>query len=184
MDDALSFLSASPPALATMANKKETKKPKEMFPPYEEHKVPDVMPLPELALVRTTRGQDIAVPKLNTHQRSWIYDVGLRGEDLVSLKGSAATTFYNQVKTRAFESKAFQHKPQPEDQAEEDEIPALVSAWMKNQKQESKKKAQPAQAAQPPQEDADDGEEEDHDGRAAFLRGYPKAGWRALYVLA
>ncbi|KAJ7438686.1 hypothetical protein B0H11DRAFT_1935123 [Mycena galericulata] len=149
--------------------------PKEMFPPYEQDKVPDVMPLPELALVRTTRGQEIAVPKLNTHQRSWIYDIGLRGEDLVSLKGSAATAFYDQVKTRAFESKAFQHKPQPEDQAEEDEISALVSAWKKNQKHESKK----AQRAQPAQDDADDGEEEDHDGRAAFLRGDPKAGWRA-----
>ncbi|KAJ7507412.1 hypothetical protein B0H11DRAFT_2218260 [Mycena galericulata] len=146
-----------------------------MFPPYEQDKVPDVMPLPELALVRTTRGQEIAVPKLNTHQRSWIYDIGLRGEDLVSLKGSAATAFYDQVKTRAFESKAFQHKPQPEDQAEEDEISALVSAWKKNQKHESKK----AQRAQPAQDDADDGEEEDHDGRAAFLRGDPKAGWRA-----
>ncbi|KAJ7746142.1 hypothetical protein DFH07DRAFT_963020 [Mycena maculata] len=149
----------------------KSSKPKEMFKPYKPDKVPDVMPLPELALVRTTKGQDIAVPKLNDHQRSWIYDVGLRAVDLVSLKGSTATTFYNQLKTRAFENKAFQHKSQPEDRAEEDEISALVAAWKK--KHESKKKPQPVQ---PAQDDADEVEEEDEDGRAALLRGYSKAG--------
>ncbi|KAJ7479805.1 hypothetical protein FB451DRAFT_1534874 [Mycena latifolia] len=146
-------------------------KVKEMFKPYNPNDVPEVMPLPELALVLTTKGQDTAVPKLNDHQRSWILDVAVRDVDLASLKGKAATTFYNQVKTDAFAAKAFQHEPHARDQAEEAEIPALVVAWKK--KHPAKNKAATAN------DDADEVEEEDEDGRAGLLRGYSKAGWRS-----
>ncbi|KAJ6582650.1 hypothetical protein DFH09DRAFT_1076522 [Mycena vulgaris] len=77
-----------------MAREKQTK-PKEMFKPYDADSVPDVMPLLELAFVKSTKGQDTAVPKLNEHQRSWILDVGVRGEDLASLTGKAANEVYN-----------------------------------------------------------------------------------------
>lgn len=151
-------------------------KVKEMFKPYDPNDVPEVMPFPELALVLTTKGQDMAVPKLNDHQRSWILDVAVRDVDLASLKGKAATTFYNRVKTDAFEAKAFQHESQARDQAQEAEIPALVAAW-KN-KHPAKNKATTAK------DEADEVEEEDEDGRAGLLRGYSKAGWRSVNILS
>lgn len=158
-----------------MAGLKSTKA-KEMFKPYDPNDVPDVMPLPELGLVLTTKGQDTAVPKLNDHQRSWILDVGIRNVDLVSLKGKAATAFYNRVKTDAFEAKAFKHQQQVEDAAEEDKIPALVAAW--KQKHPNKKKAGANEDA-----DAEEVEDEDEDGRTDLLRGYSKAGWRSVFLL-
>jgi hypothetical protein len=153
----------------------KSSKPKEMFKPYDPNNVPDVMPLPELAGVLTTKGQDTAVPKLNDHQHSWILDVGVRGVDIASMTGKAAVTFYDKVKTAVFEAKAFQQKPHPDDQDEEDEIPVLVAAWKKTHDTQNKK-------AQPAKDDADEVMEEDEDGRTALLHGYSKAGWQSVSV--
>ncbi|KAJ6513995.1 hypothetical protein DFH09DRAFT_1099861 [Mycena vulgaris] len=152
-----------------MAREKQTK-PKEMFKPYDADSVPDVMPLPELAFVKSTKGQDTAVPKLNEHQRSWILDVGVRDEDLASLTGKAANEVYNRVKADAFKAKAFQHTPQAEDRAEEDAILRFIATW----------KMKHASAKKPVTEDADEAEEEDEDGRALRLRGYSKTAWRMI----
>ncbi|KAJ7430065.1 hypothetical protein B0H11DRAFT_1943751 [Mycena galericulata] len=160
--------------LATMSRTKTAKsknaKPKEMFKAYIVAEVPDIMPFPELALVATTKGGEAAVPKLNEYQRSWIHDIGLRDIDLANLERKAAIDFYDEVKTKAFDAKAFQHTVQPGDLVEEARLPKLVTAWKLKQ---SKKNDNTA---------ADDGdaseEEEDEAGRAGLLRGYPKAGWR------
>ncbi|KAJ7449767.1 hypothetical protein B0H11DRAFT_1928545 [Mycena galericulata] len=160
--------------LATMSRTKTAKsknaKPKEMFKAYIVAEVPDIMPFPELALVATTKGGEAAVPKLNEYQQSWIHDIGLRDIDLANLERKAAIDFYDEVKTKAFDAKAFQHTVQPGDLVEEAHLPKLVTAWKLKQ---SKKNDNTA---------ADDGdaseEEEDEAGRAGLLRGYPKAGWR------
>ncbi|KAJ7744798.1 hypothetical protein DFH07DRAFT_963642 [Mycena maculata] len=150
-----------------MAREKRLK-PKEMFKPYDADSVPDVMPLPELAFIKSTKGQDTAVPKLNEYQRSWILDVGVRGVDLASLAGRAATEVYNRVKADAFKAKALQHTPQAEDRAEEDVILGFIATW--KTKHASTKKSATV--------DADEAEEEDEDGRASRLRGYSHTAWR------
>ncbi|KAJ6528325.1 hypothetical protein DFH09DRAFT_1327727 [Mycena vulgaris] len=153
-----------------MAPSKNTPKPKGMFKPYDELDVPDIMPLPELALIATTKGEATAVPKLNEYQRSWILDVGVRGVDLPSLAGKAASEFYDKVKQDAFEAKAFQHTTRVQDRVEEAGLPALVAAW---------KQQHPAKNKNAKDEDDNASEEEeDEGGRVALLRGYTKAGWR------
>ncbi|KAJ7908207.1 hypothetical protein B0H13DRAFT_2331610 [Mycena leptocephala] len=154
-----------------MPVKNKNMKAKEMFKSYDAAEVPDIMPFPELGGVATTKGEETAVPKLNEHQRSWILDIGVRGIDLPSLKGKAAKTFYEKVKTDAFDAKAFQHTPQPTDRVEEARLPALVTAW------KAKKPAKKKNNSAADDEDASD-EEEDEGGRGGLLRGYTKAGWR------
>lgn len=154
-----------------MARTKQTTiKPKEMFKPYEPSDVPDIMPFPELALVATTKVEEIAVPRLNDHQRSWILDIGVRNLDLPTLKGKAGRQLYDQVKTNAFEAKAFQHTPQPQDRAEEALLPGLIADWKQKQRKNDKTTDKAA---------ADD-DEEDEGGRGGVLRGYTKAGWRLV----
>ncbi|KAJ7328262.1 hypothetical protein DFH08DRAFT_815768 [Mycena albidolilacea] len=154
-----------------MARGKQPTKPKEMFKPYDPADVPDIMPFPEVALVFATKSEDTAVPRLNEHQQSWILDIGLRNVDLPSLKGKAATAFYDQLKTDAFEAKAFKHNPQPQDAAEEARLPALAAAWKREHPKKNKNVT--------PAADADDGntsdDEEDEGARRALLR----AGWRS-----
>jgi hypothetical protein len=130
------------------------------------------MPFPELGGVGTTKGDEMAVPKLNEHQQSWILDIGVRDIDLPGLKGKAATEFYEKVKTDAFEAKAFQHTPQGTDGTEEARLPTLVAAW----KQKRSKKSNTSAADD---DDASD-QEEDKSGRGGLLRGYTKAGWRKV----
>lgn len=147
-------------------------KSKEMFKAYNAADVPDVMPLPALANVASTKGEETAVPKLNNFQRSWILDVGIRGVDLPSLTGKAASELYDRVKHDAFDAKAFQHTAQPQDTAEEATLAALIADW----KKKDPKKAEPR--------GVDDGNvsdnEEDEGGRAGLLRGYTKSGWRLV----
>ncbi|KAJ7884876.1 hypothetical protein B0H13DRAFT_2536213 [Mycena leptocephala] len=121
------------------------------------------MPFPELGGVATTKGEETAVLKLNEHQQSWILDIGVRSIDLPSLRGKAAKTFYEKVKTDAFDAKAFQHTPQPTDRVEEARLPALVAAW--KEKKPSKKKNNSAAD----DDDASD-EEEDEGGWRGLLR--------------
>jgi hypothetical protein len=156
-----------------MPAKNKNMKAKEMFKSYDAAEVPDIMPFPELGGVATTKGEETAVPKLNEHQRSWILDIGVRGIDLPSLKGKAAKTFYEKVKTDAFDAKAFQHTPQPTDRVEEARLPALVTAW------KAKKPAKKKNNSAADDDDASD-EEEDEGGRGGLLRGYTKAGWRQV----
>lgn len=146
-------------------------KPKEMFKPYNADTVPDTMPFPELTRVAATKSEEAAVPVLNDYQRSWILDVGVRGMDLLGLSGHEAKAFYECVKADAFEAKAFQHKVQPQDRAEEARLPALVTAWKLKQKKES--------SAGVDEGDAND-QEEDDGGRVTLLRGYSRAGWRMV----
>ncbi|KAJ6599920.1 hypothetical protein DFH09DRAFT_1070607 [Mycena vulgaris] len=166
-----------------MARTKQPKaaKSKMMYKPYDAADVPDIMPFPALALVATTKGEETAVPKLNDHQHSWILDVALRDADLPSLEGKATLEFYEQVKTDAFDSKAFKHAPPEEsqsaDEAEEASLPALMTAWKRKQK--SKQSDPPSKNSNSP--DGDGGasdDEEDEGGRTGLLRGYTKAGWR------
>ncbi|KAJ7085632.1 hypothetical protein C8R43DRAFT_965198 [Mycena crocata] len=149
-------------------------KPKVMYKPYNPDEVPNIMPFPDLGWVAGTKTEEILVPKLNNYQRSWILDVALRGIDLASFTPKAATPVYDKIKIDAFDAKAFKHEVQPGDGEEEARIPALVATWKKQQKdkQRSKKVVE--------EEDSDEEEEEeDESGRAALLRGYTKAGWRA-----
>ncbi|KAJ7076148.1 hypothetical protein B0H15DRAFT_955824 [Mycena belliarum] len=144
---------------------------KEMFKPYDEARVPDIMPFPSLARVATSKGEEAAVPALNEHQRSWILDVGIRHLDLASLSGGkAAGAVYDRVKNDAFEAKAFKHQVQPGDKAEEASLGALIAAWKLKYKKDTLETA------------ADDGDgsdgEVDDGGREGLLRGYSKAGWR------
>ncbi|KAJ7669674.1 hypothetical protein B0H17DRAFT_1209635 [Mycena rosella] len=144
-------------------------RPKEMFKRYDPDSVPETIPFPELARVATTKGKEAAVPTLNEHQRSWILDVGVRDVDLPGLKGKAASHFYDRLKNNAFDAKAFLHKVQSQDRAEEAALPALVAAWKQKNKKESSGTA----------DDGDTSDQEaDEGGRAALLRGYSKAGWR------
>ncbi|KAJ7659372.1 hypothetical protein B0H17DRAFT_1212974 [Mycena rosella] len=146
-------------------------RPKEMFKRYDPDSVPETIPFPELARVATTKGKEAAVPTLNEHQRSWILDVGVRDVDLPGLKGKAASHFYDRLKNNAFDAKAFLHKVQSQDRAEEAALPALVAAWKQKNKKESSGTA----------DDGDTSDQEaDEGGRAALLRGYSKAGWRIL----
>ncbi|KAJ7924685.1 hypothetical protein B0H13DRAFT_2577491 [Mycena leptocephala] len=156
-----------------MPSRTKNTKAKEMFKSYDVAEVPDIMPFPELGGVATTKGEETAVPKLNEHQQSWILDIGVRSTDLLSLKGKAAKTFYEKVKTDVFDAKAFQHMLQPTDWVEEARLPALVAAW--KEKKPSKKKNNSAAD----DDDASD-EEEDEGGQGGLLRGYTKAGWRQV----
>ncbi|KAJ7878224.1 hypothetical protein B0H13DRAFT_2346677, partial [Mycena leptocephala] len=99
----------------------------------------------------------------------WILDVGVRDEDLVSLKKKDAADFYDRIKDDAFEAKAFQHTPQPQDATEESRLPALVAAWKQKRAKKNTNSADDGDASE---------EEEDEGGRGALLRGYPKAGWQ------
>jgi hypothetical protein len=150
-----------------MGRNKKTKT-KEMFKTYDPDEVPDIMPFPELAVVKTTKGEAIAVPKLNEYQRSWILDVGVRDEDLVSLKKKDAADLYDRIKDDVFEAKAFQHTPQPQDATKESRLPALVAAWKQKHAKKNTNSADDGDASE---------EEEDEGGRGALLQGYPKAGW-------
>ncbi|KAJ7124676.1 hypothetical protein C8R43DRAFT_958733 [Mycena crocata] len=152
-------------------------KPKEMFKPYDEEAVPDIMPFPGLSHVKITKGQETNVPKLNEHRRSWILDIGVRDVDLPSCQGKAATAIYDDIKDAAFEAKAFQHKPQPQDRDEENGVAALAAAWKRKEREKKSKKAGKAIPDSDSDSD-DDAEEEGQGGRAALLRGYSKAGWR------
>ncbi|KAJ7500576.1 hypothetical protein B0H11DRAFT_1909002 [Mycena galericulata] len=158
-----------------MAKDKSASKPKENFKPYNPGGVPDVMPFPDLARVATTRGEETAVPKLNEDKQSWILDVGVRGLDLASLNGSAATTVYDKVKMDALEAKAFQHRVRPQDKAEEAQLSKLIAAW---KEKNPAKKGKTNNQAGGKDEDDDNGDAEDADGRTSLLRGYTKAGWR------
>ncbi|KAJ6521644.1 hypothetical protein DFH09DRAFT_1331060 [Mycena vulgaris] len=113
-----------------MAPAAKSSKVKEMFKPYNEADVPDIMPFPDLATVATSNGEHIAVPKLNQHQRSYILDVALRNADLGDLgTQKEANEFYDQVKTQALDAKAFQHKVQPGDRAEEASLSERINTW-------------------------------------------------------
>lgn len=142
-------------------------------------KLYDADAVPELAGVHTTKGQEIPVPYLNEHQRSWILGPGIRDLDLASLKAKAKSTnlAYEKVKADALASKPFQHTPQPTDRDDEDKLPGLIAAWKKAHATKGKKKAEPANDAG----DESD-QEEDADGRGALLRGYPRAGWRIVGI--
>jgi hypothetical protein len=153
---------------------KKEAKPKEMFKPYDRAAVPDIMPFPELAGVATTKGEETAVPKLNQHQRSWIHDVALRGIDLASLSTkAAAAACYDKIKTDAFDEKAFQHVAQDGDHIEEGRLPALITAWKRENAKKNKKSV----------ENDIDATEEDEGARVGLLRGYTKAGWRLVNTL-
>ncbi|KAJ6455633.1 hypothetical protein C8R47DRAFT_1228129 [Mycena vitilis] len=146
-------------------------KSKEMFAPYNESLVPARMPFPDVGSVHSTKSGNIGVPRLNDYQRSWIFDVALRGVDLPALKGPAARKFYDKVKIDAFSAKAFQHTPHPEDAEEEARVPRLVAAWLLAHPKKSKNQSAADGG------DASD-EEEDEGGHNGHLRGYTKAGWR------
>ncbi|KAJ7075959.1 hypothetical protein B0H15DRAFT_805905 [Mycena belliarum] len=159
-----------------MARTKKSTKSKDMFDPYVEADVPDIMPFPDLARVATTKGDETCVPKLNKYQRSWILDVGIRDIDLPSLGGpTSSTKVYDQVKEAAFAAKAFQHQVQPQDKEEEGRLPALATAW-KQKEREKLRKRKPA--AIPDSDDSSDEEDEDEAAREGLLRGYKKSGWR------
>ncbi|KAJ7658817.1 hypothetical protein DFH06DRAFT_1407372, partial [Mycena polygramma] len=155
--------------------KSKSTKPREMFDPYVAEKVPNVVPLPELAPVVFSKGDEAAVPVLNHWQRSWIFDVSLRGLDLASMSGKDAKDLNERIKEEAFDAKAFQHTVQPQDREEEVRVATLVAAWKEKDKQKRRKKAGAAAAEE--EDDASD-EEQDEGARGSLLRGYPKHGWR------
>ncbi|KAJ7232606.1 hypothetical protein B0H12DRAFT_1261413 [Mycena haematopus] len=146
------------------------KKPKVMFQPYNAAEVPDIMPFPQIAVVANTKGEELAVPKLNEYQRSWILDVGVRDLDLPSLVGKAATAVYDKVKDDAFKAQAFQHTTAPTDRDEESHLPALIAKWKRNNPLKKSKA----------EDSADSDREEDEGAREGLLRGYTKAGWRRV----
>ncbi|KAJ7040864.1 hypothetical protein C8F04DRAFT_1177471 [Mycena alexandri] len=181
-----------------MSPVKTNKPPKKMFDLYDAADVPDIMPFPDLALVWTSKGQEIAVPKLNAHQRSWIHDVALRDTDFAGLQGKERLAFYNKVKGDALKAKAFQHMARPEDEAEEARLPALIASWKKahtEKKKKTSKKNDKGKAKggadgggdiSDQREDADKGQAddggnvsdgEDQAARTGLLRGYRIAGW-------
>ncbi|KAJ7758975.1 hypothetical protein DFH07DRAFT_958119 [Mycena maculata] len=91
--------------------------------------------------------------------------------DLANLKGKATLNFYDKVKTKAFDTKAFQHKVQPSDRVEEAHLPRLVTAWkLKHPKKNDNTAA----------DDGDASEEENEVGCTGLLHGYPKAGWQIV----
>ncbi|KAF8197341.1 hypothetical protein K438DRAFT_2119953 [Mycena galopus ATCC 62051] len=159
---------------------KQAKKDKTIYKSYSPDDVPEVMPFPELSKVVTTKGDQMALPKLWEYQRIWIHDK-IRGVDLHALTKKAAFKLYDKVKDEAFESEAFQHKVQPGDAAEEARLPSLMADWKQKQKSRKKGKAK-AKDATGDTADADDDdidhEEEDTDGRVGVLCGYPLAGWQ------
>ncbi|KAJ7041717.1 hypothetical protein C8F04DRAFT_1252645 [Mycena alexandri] len=148
----------------------------DMFKPYNPTAVPDVMPFPPLGRVSTTKAEHTPVPKLNKYQRSWIFDVALRGQDLPNMPQGDVKDFFEKVKTDAFEAKAFQHTVQPGDATEEACLPARITSWLAEHPQQannnqSKKKAKKSG-------DGNDSDtEEDAGARVGLLGGYPKAGW-------
>ncbi|KAJ7116256.1 hypothetical protein C8R43DRAFT_960926 [Mycena crocata] len=148
---------------------------KQMFEPYVHDDVPDHMPFPGLWRVATTKGDETAVPNLNQYQRSWILDVGLRGVDLPSFSIKEAALFYETVKDKAFDAKAFKHVSQPGDEPEEAGLSALVAAWKRKEADKRRKKGKQVEAEA---EDSGSDDEEDEDGRGALIRGYTKSGWR------
>ncbi|KAJ7926090.1 hypothetical protein B0H13DRAFT_1862601 [Mycena leptocephala] len=167
-----------------MTRKKTEPKIKGMFKTYDPDEVPDSMPFPELASLATSKGEEIAVPKLNEYQQSWILDVRVRDQDLASLEKKDALELYNQVKYDAFQAKAFQHKPQPQDRDEEARLPALVSAYKRKKEEEQEKNAtknakKNRKKNTKTADDSDSEQEEDEGGCRALLRGYTKAGWRS-----
>ncbi|KAJ7021732.1 hypothetical protein C8F04DRAFT_1195129 [Mycena alexandri] len=150
-----------------------------MFKRYDAAVVPDIMPLPELLRVATTKAEQTPVPKLNEHQRSWIFDVALRGHDLPKMPKDNVKEFYEKVKTDAFAAKAFQHTVQPGDAAEEACLPARVERWLianptKTKSNNKKSKKSESESADGNVSDV----EEDAGARVGLLRGFPKAGWR------
>ncbi|KAJ7027620.1 hypothetical protein C8F04DRAFT_1266863 [Mycena alexandri] len=146
----------------------------DMFKPYDATAVPDIMPFPALLRVATTKAQETPVPKLNQHQRSWIFDVALRDQDLVEMSKDDLKAFYDTVKTDAFAAKAFQHTVQAGDPAEEAHLAAHVQRWLiaNPPKTSGNKKSKKST-------DGNDSDvEEDEGARVGCLRGYPRAGWR------
>jgi hypothetical protein len=127
------------------------------------------MPFPALVHVATTKTEETAVPKLNQHQRSWIFDIVLHGTDLAGLSRKAKAEFYEKVKSDAFEAKAFQHKAQLGDYEEEVCVPQLMATWKReNQKEKTTRVA----------DDGDSSDDEEDKGtRVGLLRGYARAGW-------
>ncbi|KAJ7027250.1 hypothetical protein C8F04DRAFT_1267150 [Mycena alexandri] len=146
-------------------------KTREMFDAYNEDAVPAIMPFPEVSQVVCSKGAEIAVPRLNKHQRSYLLDVALHDVDLASLSGKAAADFYDGIKSEALKAKAFQHEAQNGDRDEEARLPQLITAWKrekeKNQKTVTSKKSGKLQ------ENGGDGSdaEDDEGGRKALLRG-------------
>ncbi|KAJ7694296.1 hypothetical protein B0H16DRAFT_1845749 [Mycena metata] len=188
MTDALCLRSTMPSNItifSTMPTKKESKK--EIYR-YDAAAVPDIMPFPALALVATTKGEEIPVPDLNDYQRSWIHDVALRDVDFeVELPTRAESTkFYDKVKMDAFEAKAFQHAVQPGDAAEEASLSKAIAKWKRDNVKKNKKTqnandandAGGAEGAGAADDAAGANEEEDEGARAGMLRGFPRQGWR------
>lgn len=180
---------------------------REMFDPYDEAAVPDIMPFPALSHILATRGAEIAVPKLNQHQRSYLFDVALRDVDLVGLTvGKEATKVYEAIKSDALRAKPFQHKEQDADRAEEEAgLREQIKAWkfekaasLKTAKKGKSKgggklKANAGDDSGKPDANGDDevdsgkpqgtdgnasDAEEDQGARKALLRGYSRAAWR------
>ncbi|KAJ7725676.1 hypothetical protein B0H16DRAFT_946329 [Mycena metata] len=190
MTDALCLRSTMPSNItifSTMPTKKESKK--EIYR-YDAAAVPDIMPFPALALVATTKGEEIPVPDLNDYQRSWIHDVALRDVDFeVELPTRAESTkFYDKVKMDAFEAKAFQHAVQPGDAAEEASLSKAIAKWKRDNVKKNKKTqnandandAGGAEGAGAADDAAGANEEEDEGARAGMLRGFPRQGWRLV----
>jgi len=154
----------------------------EMFKPYDPAAVSDVMRFPAPVRVSTTKAEHTPVPKLNEDQRSWIFDVALRGQDLPNMPKENIKDFYEKVKTDAFEAKAFQHTIQPGDATEEACLPARIASWLA----EHPKQAKTGQSKKKPKKSGDGNDsdaEEDTGARVGVLRGYPKAGWRLVSTL-
>ncbi|KAJ7101822.1 hypothetical protein C8R43DRAFT_1141169 [Mycena crocata] len=158
-----------------MPPKKNSTHPKEMFKPYVADDVPDHMPFPDLSHVVFSKGDETAVPKLNEYQRNWILDVAIRNIDLPGFTRKEASLFYDKVKDKAFDAKAFKHQGQPGDADEEARLPALITAWKRKEAEKKAKKKN--QNAQPNTHNDNSDDEEDEDGRGALLRGYTKLGW-------
>ncbi|KAJ7739012.1 hypothetical protein B0H16DRAFT_1759458 [Mycena metata] len=121
-----------------MPTKKESKK--EIYR-YDAAAVPDIMPFPALALLATTKGEEIPVPDLNDYQQSWIHDVALRDVNFEVERPTRAesTKFYDKVKMDAFEAKAFQHAVQPGDAAEEASLSKAIAKWKRDNVKKNKK---------------------------------------------
>ncbi|KAJ7715682.1 hypothetical protein B0H16DRAFT_1477203 [Mycena metata] len=174
-----------------MPTKKDSKR--EIYR-YGAAAVPDIMPFPALALVATTKGEEIPVPDLNDYQQSWIHDVALRDVDFeVDLPTRAESTkFYDKVKMDAFEAKAFQHDVQPGDAAEEASLSKAIAKWKRDNAKKTKKTknsndandaggaggAEGAEGAGATDDAAGPNEEEDEGARVGMLRGFPRQGWR------
>ncbi|KAJ7018302.1 hypothetical protein C8F04DRAFT_1199086 [Mycena alexandri] len=111
-------------------------KTREMFDAYNEDAVPAIMPFPEVSQVVCSKRAEIAVPRLNKHQRSYLFDVALRDVDLASLSGKAAADFYDGIKSEALKAKAFQ--AQNGDRDEEARLPQLITAWKREKEKKQK----------------------------------------------